>query len=134
MSIRNVFILALASAVISSAMSLVYNKLYFDFLGNDFSSIVTPGGIIAACVIGALLLAWGNFFALKFIKKHGQLIFNLVAGILSFASIVGPFSQTLPVEIEAMPEMFPGLVSPMHFFPVLAHLALLPLFVNKANK
>lgn len=130
MSIAKTFFIAIASSIISIAMSLVYNKLYFDSLGADFSLVVTPIGIISACLIGGLLLAWGNFFALKLFKSKGQIIFNLSAGVLSFASLIGVFATTLPLEIE-FPEMFPGLVSPMHFFPVMAHLALLPLFVSK---
>lgn len=130
MTISRTFILAILSSVIAITMSMVYNKLYFDALGADFSTIVTPIGIVAACLIGGLLLAWGNYLALRLFKSKGQIIFNLTAGVLSFASLIGVFATTLPLEID-FPEMFPGLVSPMHFFPVMAHLALIPLFVRK---
>lgn len=129
MTAKNTLLLTLTSAVISIALCMVYQKIYSDQLFLDFSSVLSPMAVIGACTIGALLLAWGNFFALKYVKKHGQVIYNLLVGILSFASIIGPLAQKLPLDVE-FPEMFPGLAIPMHFFPVLAHLAVLPLFVG----
>lgn len=135
MSVKNTFFATLFSAIISIALCMVYQMVYFKATMVDFSSFVQPIHIVAACLIAALLLAWGNFFALKYIKNKttGQFIFNLLAGMLSFASIVGVFAAKLPPETIEFPELFPGLGVPMHFFPVLAHLAVLPLFTNKAS-
>ena len=52
---------------------------------------------------------------------------NLVIAVLSFASIISPISMSLPLDIES-PELFPGLVVPMHFFPALAFFAISPFF------
>ena len=55
---------------------------------------------------------------------------NFVFAILTFASILGPFATKLPLDVE-MPELFPGLTVPMHFFPALAWFTLKPLFIKK---
>jgi len=138
MTIKKTFFLALLATVVSATMSFVYSKVYFMANEYDFSPVISPLHMVAACLVGALLLAWGNFFALKFFKNKslGQFIFNLVAGILSFASIVGVFATVLPIDQFEDPTalfVFPGLAVPMHFFPVLAHLAVLPLFTNKVS-
>jgi hypothetical protein len=66
----------------------------------------------------------------KWLPRAGEIVFNFVFVILTFASIMGPFAAKLPLTIEA-PELFPGLTVPMHFFPVLAWFTLKPLFIKK---
>lgn len=138
MTVKKTFILAVLAGLVSFALCFVYAKVYFKANEFDFSPVISPLHMLAASLIGTLLLAWGNFFALRFIKNKtvGQVVFNLVAGILSFASIVGVFATILPIDLFEDPTalfVFPGLAVPMHFFPVLAHLALLPLFTHKAS-
>lgn len=135
MSVKNTFFQAILATAIAFAMCFVYSKVYFTANEIDFSPVASPLHMLAACLIGTLLLAWGNFVALRLIKnkRTAQFIFNLVAGILSFASIISAFAAKLPVDQfdDYALFTFPGLVVPMHFFPVLAHLAVLPLFTNK---
>jgi hypothetical protein len=52
--------------------------------------------------------------------------------VLSFASIIGAIGMTLPLDID-FPELFPGLVVPMHFFPALAYFAIAPFFKKEAR-
>jgi hypothetical protein len=66
-----------------------------------------------------LILAWKGENALGWI--------NIIYSVLSFASIIGVIGYNLPLEIE-FPEMFPGLVIPMHFFPILSFLTVYPFF------
>lgn len=70
---------------------------------------------------------------LKFDKLHLKGWLNVVIAILSFASIIGPIGMSLPLSIE-YPELFPGLVVPMHFFPALAFMAIYPLFSIKGEE
>lgn len=137
MTIKKTFFLAVLAAVLSSALCIVYSMVYFKANEFDFSPVISYWHMIAASLVGTLVLAWGNFFALKFIKNKtvAQVSFNLLAGILSFASIVGAFAAVLPIDLFEDPTalfVFPGLAVPMHFFPILSHLAVLPLFTNKA--
>ena len=86
--------------------------------------------IAGASLFGTMLMALG-YGILKW--RHWSRmkgVLNILISILSFASILGPISMTLPLTIE-MPEMFPGLVIPMHFFPVLAFLTIAPFFEEK---
>ena len=54
---------------------------------------------------------------------------NVLIAALSFLSILGPLSMSLPLNIK-FPEMFPGLAIPMHFFPALMFFGLFPFFTN----
>jgi len=128
---KNVLFLALTSALISIALCITFQQIYNKAFYVDYSAIVSIPGLAGACLIAAMLIAWGNFFFLRWFGNKGQLIFNLLAGVLSFASILGPLSITLPLDID--PLMFPGLVIPMHFFPIMAHLAVLPAFDKKSG-
>jgi len=43
--------------------------------------------------------------------------------------LLGPIAVRLPTNIDT-PELFPGMVIPMHFFPALAWFTLKPLFIR----
>jgi hypothetical protein len=133
MTAKKTLVLSISSSVLAFILSEVYIAIYNKAFFVDYSMILSLQAVAGACFVGGFLLGWGNFLFLKFNKKWGQFTFNLLAGILSFASILGPLATTLPTEIE-FPEMFPGLAATLHFFPVLAHLALLPLFIEKTDK
>jgi len=119
-------ILGLISGILAGIASLVYAQIYNSALGTDFSTIAKPSGIIITCIISGLLAATGFYFSTRWFKHTGEIIFNLSFTILSFITIMGPFAAKLPLTME-MPELFPGLTVPMHFFPVLAWLTLKPL-------
>jgi hypothetical protein len=82
------------------------------------------------CILAGLLASTGYGLLTKWLPRAGEIIFNFVLVILTFASILGPFATKLPLDIE-MPELFPGLTVPMHFFPALAWFTLKPLFIKK---
>jgi hypothetical protein len=83
-----------------------------------------------ASLSGGVLAAVGYWAADKLLKAKGEIVFNLVFSILSFATLLAPFAAKLPLDIEA-PELFPGMVIPMHFFPALAWFTLKPIFIKK---
>jgi len=68
------------------------------------------------------------YYALwKWLGGRGEIAFNFLFTIISFACAMVPISLTLPLDIKN-PEIFPGLAVPMIFFPALAWYTLTPLF------
>lgn len=131
MSWGKLFALALLSSVLASAGCIIYSAIYKQAFYVDFSAVVGNSNMIAACSVGTILMTLGYKLGLawKGAKVFGWL--NVLYSLLSFASIAGVLGFNLPLEIEG-PELFPGLVIPMHFFPVLAFFTILPFF--KLNK
>jgi hypothetical protein len=52
---------------------------------------------------------------------------NMLIAVLSFASITSPTAMSLALDIKN-PELFSGLIVPMHFFPALAFFCIAPFF------
>ena len=78
-----------------------------------------------------LVLAAIGFWALdKWLKRNGEIIFNFVFVILSFATLLIPIGAKLPLTLTS-PELFPGLAVPMHLFPALGWFTLKPLFIRQ---
>jgi uncharacterized membrane protein len=127
---KKLLLLGLVSGVLAAVAALIYQKIYVNSLGADFSAIVKPVNIVIVCTLAGLLASTGYGLLTKWLPRAGEIFFNFVLVILTFASILGPFATKLPLEIE-MPELFPGLTVPMHFFPALAWFTLKPLFIKK---
>jgi hypothetical protein len=130
MMFKKIVLLGVIAGLLAGVASIIYARIYNSSLGTDFSYPVKPVGIIAASTFGGILASVGYWLFSKWLKANGEIIFNFAFTILSLASIIGPFAITLPLDIE-MPELFPGLVIPMHFFPALAWFTLKPLFVKE---
>lgn len=128
--LKRSLLLGLTAGVLAGLVSVLYKKIYVASLGEDFAGVIKPIGILATSVLAGLLAALGYWLLQRWLKGKGELVFNFVFMILVFASILGPFSVKLPLDIE-MPELFPGLAVPMHFFPALAWFTLKPLFVKQ---
>lgn len=120
-------LLGIVSGILAGVASVVYAKVYNDAIGTDFSAVITPLKIMLACIAAGLLAGLIHYGLMKAIQHRATLVFNLLFTVASFATIVLPFAKKLPLDIE-FPELFPGLVVPMHFFPVLGWLTLYPLF------
>jgi hypothetical protein len=127
---KKLLLLGLVSGVLAAVAALIYQKIYTNSLGADFSAIVKPVNIVIVCTLAGLLASTGYGLLTKWLPRAGEIIFNFVLVILTFASILGPFATKLPLEVE-MPELFPGLTVPMHFFPALAWFTIKPLFIKK---
>ena len=95
----------------------------------DFSSVVTTPMYFGACIFVCVLAGIGYWLADKLFKSKGQIVFNFLFTIISFGTIIMPFAATLPLDLE-FPEMFPGLVVPMHFFPAIVWFTIQPLFIK----
>jgi hypothetical protein len=124
-------ILGIVSGIMAGIASLVYAKVYHSSLGADFSKVTTTEKIFAASIFGTVLAAIGYWLLDKWLRKNGEIVFNLLFTILSFATLLAPFAAKLPLDMEA-PELFPGMAIPMHLFPALAWFTLKPLFFRNA--
>jgi hypothetical protein len=86
-------------------------------------------GIVSGLLAGLVSLAYARIY-----RSSLGADFSRVAkpvGIVA-VSLAGAFGAKLPLDIEA-PELFPGLVVPMHFFPALGWFTLKPLFFRSAR-
>lgn len=129
---KQTFILGTISSILSATACIIFAKIYSEAFYVDFSKIVGSINMISASTVGCFLMTIGYKLAVQWkgIKTIGWL--NILYSILSFASIAGVLGFNLPLEIES-PEMFPGMVIPMHFFPVLSLLTIHPFFKLKNN-
>ena len=125
--------LGLLSGLLAAVAALIYQQVYASSLGEGFFTIVTPTAVVAISVISGLVMTVLFTLAQRWLKSKGEAVFNLVLVVLTFASILYPFAKTLPLDIE-FPELFPGLLVPMHFFPALAWFTLKPLFGGTSRK
>jgi hypothetical protein len=126
-------LLGIASGVLAAIASLIYANVYHSSLGADFSKVATPEKIVASSIFGGVLAAIGFWAFDKWLKQNGEIIFNLLFSMLSFATLLAPFAVKLPLTLET-PELFPGMVIPMHFFPALAWFTLKPVFIRTVTK
>ena len=130
---KKIFIQGVVAGILATLASGIYSYLYQSTLGVNFDKIINIGSVFGACIFGCVLISVANLVLFKFKKENLQGILNVVVVILSFVSIIGPISMTLPLDVE-FPEMFPGLVIPMHFFPALVFFAIDPLFKQSSIK
>jgi hypothetical protein len=133
MTLQKTLLLAIISGLVSGLICIMYNTIYSGSLYVDFSSIVTPMGMIISSLIGTILMAFGYFFILKWNKPKLIPFANIIYSAISFGTIIGAIGFKLPLDVE-FPEMFPGLAIPMHFFPALSFFALAPFFIKYSNK
>ncbi|WP_294675897.1 hypothetical protein [uncultured Fluviicola sp.] len=127
MNLKKGILLGVTSGIVASGVSMLYNKVYSDAFYIDFHTVLNASGMIMACMIGCILMALGYVIAARLKRPLLIPILNVLYCMLSFASIIGVLSFKLPLDVE-FPEMFPGLAVPMHFFPALSFLALVPFF------
>ena len=130
---KKTFIHGITAGILSAVAGCIYFNIYQTTLGTSFDKVVNLGSIAGASVFGCMLMSIGYFLLEKFNKANLKAWLNIVIAVLSFASIISPISMSLPLDIE-FPELFPGLVVPMHFFPALAFFAIAPFFQNLTPK
>jgi len=124
---RTIFAQAIVSAVLALTAAVVYDRIYFFATGADFSAIVNLTTIIAANVFVSLLAGLVCWLSSLIFRRNASIIFNLVYSTGSFAFLIVPVAATLPLSIP-LPELFPGLVVPMVFFPALSWMTIDPFF------
>lgn len=115
------------SGVLASIGGIIYFEIYQYLMLTSFDAVVNWGSIVGASLLGCLLMTVGYWLLVKFNLERFVGWVNVLIALLSFASIIGAMNTALPLDIE-FPELFPGLVVPMHFFPALAFFTIYPFF------
>ena len=121
--------LGLVSGLLAGIAGVIYAHLYYMINEADFSKVASTINILAASLFGGVLAAIGYTLLDKWLKTRGEIVFNLVFTLISFITLLAPIAVRLPRNIDT-PELFPGMVIPMHFFPALAWFTLKPLFIK----
>ena len=129
---RKIFFHGIAAAILASVAAIIYNRIYFFATEVDFSSVLNTVSLVGLNAIVCLLAAFLFWILQALLKRKGEIVFNFVFSIVSFACVIIPISLTLPLDVQ-FPELFPGLAVPMIFFPAVAWYTIRPLFV-KENK
>ncbi len=129
---KKIFLHGIVASVLASIAAIIYNRIYLFATEADFSKVLNPATIIALNVIICLFAAFMYWALTELLKKKGEIVFNFVFSIVSFACVIIPISITLPLDIQ-FPELFPGLAVPMAFFPAMAWYTVNPLFTINAR-
>jgi hypothetical protein len=129
---KKLFFHSLFAGIIAAIAAIIYTRIYFFATQVDFSKLLNTGSLIGLniriCFVAGLLF----WVSIKSLKKKGEIVFNFLFSILSFAAVIIPISLTLPLDIQ-FPELFPGLAVPMVFFPAIAWYTVRPLFAHAAQ-
>ena len=110
-----------------SIAALIYDRIYYFATETDFSKILNPISIISLNVAFSIAASTIYSVLCYWLKVKGEIIFNFLFSIISFAIVIIPISISLPLDIKN-PELFPGLAVPMILFPALAWYTIKPLF------
>jgi hypothetical protein len=126
---KRALFLGIISGLLAGIAGLAYARVYYTANEADFSKVASAVKIISSSLFGGVLAAIGYTILVKALKTRGEIVFNLLFTLLSFASLLLPIAYKLPLTIET-PELFPGMVIPMHFFPALGWYTLKPIFIR----
>jgi ABC-type branched-subunit amino acid transport system permease subunit len=128
--LKRSLLLGIISGLLAGIAGIIYARVYYTVNEADFSKVASAVRILAASLFGGVLAAIGYSVLDQLLKRRGEIVFNLLFTLLSFASLLLPIAYKLPLNLET-PELFPGMVIPMHFFPALSWYTLKPLFIRK---
>ena len=126
---KRIFFLGIVAGILAAVAGIIYNRIYFFATEIDFSKILNTVSIIGFSLMICLPASFLYWALSYWLKRKGEIVFNFLFSILSFAMVIIPISISLPLEIKN-PELFPGLAVPMVFFPALAWHTLKPLFIK----
>ena len=126
---KKIFFHSITAGILAAIAANIYNRIYFFATEADFSKVLNAGKMIALNILTCLIAGLVYRGLIKWLNKKGEIVFNFLFSILSFAAVMVPISMTLPLKIE-FPELFPGLAVPMVFFPAMAWYTVKPLFPN----
>jgi len=124
---KALFIQSLVAGILAAIAANIYNQIYFFATEVDYSTIVNVVSLISINLLVSFAAGLLYLLLTKFFKTNGDIIFNFVYSVGSFACVIIPIAITLPLSTP-YPELFPGLTVPMVFFPVIAWMTIDPLF------
>ena len=124
------FLQGILASILSALAGIIYLRIYLYAYETDFSKVLGISKIVGFSVLACMLAVFLNYILSRSFKKRGEIIFNFLFSIISFACVMIPISITLPLNVQS-PELFPALAVPMVFFPATAWYTINPLFTNK---
>src|ERR1700712_1327136 len=127
---RKNFFHGISAGILAAVAGIIYNRIYYFATEVDFSKVANLGSISGYCILFCMLTAAINYACLRLIKNRGEIVFNFILSIVSFAMVIIPISMSLPLDIKS-PELFPGLGVPIVFFPALAWYTVNPIYNRK---
>ena len=132
---KNSLLLGVVSGLLSGLASVIFAGVYKETMFTDFSPVVSSMALFGACIFGCVLASVGYVLVMKFLPKNGNIIFNLLFTILTFASIISPIMYKFPpdLNVEGIDEitmLFIPFAMTLHFFPALIWFTLKPLFIR----
>jgi hypothetical protein len=130
---KKIFFHGIVAGILAAVACMIYDRIYYFATETNFSRILNPVSIISlnigisviACLINGVMIYW--------LKSKGEIVFNFLYSVVSFAAVMIPISISLPLEVKN-PELFPGLAVPMIFFPALAWYTIQPFFTHPAHE
>jgi ABC-type branched-subunit amino acid transport system permease subunit len=128
---KKALFLGIVSGLLAGIAGVIYARLYYKINEADFSKVASTAKIIAGSLFGGVLAGVGYTLLTRWLKNKGEIVFNLLFTLISYATLLAPIAARLPQNINN-PELFPGMVIPMHFFPALAWFTLKPLFIRSS--
>ncbi len=129
---KRIFFHGLVAGILSATAAIIYKRIYFFATETDFSKVLDLQRIIGLNLLICMAAVLINYSLIKWLQGKGEIIFNFLFSIVSFAGVMVPISVTLPLNIQ-LPELFPGLAVPMVFFPVIAWHTVNPFFIHKSK-
>lgn len=128
-------LLGATAGILSGLACIVFEMVYKETVFVDFSILISKGAYFGACIFGCVLASIGFWAAVKLTPKYGEIIFNFLFALLTFASILGPIMYVWPLEMpdnqmEAV-SYFSMYAMTLHFFPIVVWFTLKPLFIKK---
>jgi hypothetical protein len=126
---KRVFFHGLTASILSAVAAIIYKRIYFFATETDFSKVLDLQRIIGLSLFICLVASLVNYGLIRWLKKKGEIIFNFLFSVFSFAAVMIPISITLPLNVQ-LPELFPGLAVPLVFFPAIAWYTVNPLFTH----
>jgi hypothetical protein len=124
---KKIFFHALLASTLAFIAAVIYKRIYFFATETDFSIVLSPARMAGLSLVFCMPAGFLYYGLVRWFGRKGDLVFNFVFSILTFACVMIPISLTLPLNVK-FPELFPGLGVPMVFFPAMAWYTLNPLF------
>ena len=124
-------LVGVTAGVLSGVACIIFTGVYKEITFVDFSPVFNATNLIGACMFGCVLASIGFWGLIKVTPKYGEIIFNFLFTILTFASILGPIGHKFPLDFnEEITTYFPFLAITLHFFPALIWFAVKPIFIK----
>jgi hypothetical protein len=133
--LKRALFLGITAGFLSGLACHVLMFVYKETMFVDFSPVMKAYQLYAASIFACVLASMGYIAAMKLLPRFGEIIFNLLFVILSFASIISPIMHIFPPEldvkgIDEITSYFIPFAITLHFFPAIAWFALKPIFVK----